>query len=100
MDPDRARRGVRIATLATLLTAAMVVVVASRPGSPFTPPLFPGSEAPGFLRGAASLLGLDELPRDVIAVVGAAALFAAAGAFVYSLRQAWRGSLSIRRVVA
>jgi len=100
MDPDRARRGVRIATLSTLLAAAVVAVVDSRPGSPFTPPLFPGTEAPAFLRGAASLLGLDRLPRDLVAVLGAAALFAAAGAFVYSLREAWRGSLSMRRVIA
>jgi hypothetical protein len=100
MDPDSARRGVRVATLATLLTGALVAVVASRPGSPFTPPLFPGGEAHGLLQGAASLLGLDRIPRDLVAVIGAAAVFAAAGAFIYSLRQAWRGSLSVRRVVA
>jgi hypothetical protein len=87
------------ATLAILATGALVALVASVPGSPFTPPLFPGARAPGILEGAAGLIGLDALSREGLAVLGAAALFAAAGAFLYALGAAWRGYLSARRVI-
>lgn len=80
-------------------TAALVGLVASVPGSPFTPPLFPDAGAPAALERAAGLLGLDALSRDGLAVLGAAALFAAAGAFLYALGAAWRGHLTVRRVV-
>lgn len=87
------------ATLAVLATGALVGLVASVPGSPFTPPLFPGARAPGILEGAAGLFGLGALSREGLAVFGAAALFAAAGAFLYALGAAWRGHLTVRRVV-
>jgi hypothetical protein len=96
--PER-QRAAGIATTAVLITGVLVGLVASTPGSPFTPPLFPGARAPGILEGAAGLLGLDSLSRDGLAVLGAAALFAAAGAFLYALGAAWRGHLSVRRVV-
>jgi alpha-1,6-mannosyltransferase len=96
--PSRARSA-PAATVAVVATAALVGLVASTPGSPFTPPLFPGARAPGILEGAAGLLGLDALSRDGLAVLGAAALFVAAGAFLYALGAAWRGHLSIRRIV-
>jgi hypothetical protein len=92
-------RSAPAATVAVVATAALVGLVASTPGSPFTPPLFPGARAPGILEGAAGLLGLDALSRDGLAVLGAAALFVAAGAFLYALGAAWRGHLSIRRIV-
>jgi hypothetical protein len=92
-------RAARIATAAVVVTGALVGLVASVPGSPFTPPLFPGARAPGILEGAAGLIGLDALSREGLAVLGAAALFAAAGAFLYALGAAWRGHLSARRVI-
>lgn len=92
-------RSGRVATIAVVVTAALVGLVASTPASPFTPPLLPGAGAPRLLEGAATALGLDRLPRDVLAVVGAAALFAAAGGFLYALGAAWRGGLSLRRVI-
>lgn len=92
-------RAARTATLAILATGGLVGLVASVPGSPFTPPLFPGARAPGILDGAARLLGLDALSRDGLAVLGATVLFAAAGAFLYALGAAWRGQLSARRVI-
>lgn len=93
------RRRARIATALVLGTGALVAVIASRPDSPLTPPLYPGAGAPDLLARAAAALGLDRLPRDAAAVVGAGALFAAAGAFLYALAAAWRGQLSVRRVV-
>jgi hypothetical protein len=92
-------RAARIATAVVLVTGALVGLVASVPGSPLTPPLFPGARTPEILEGAAGLVGLDALSREGLAVFGAAALFAAAGAFLYALGAAWRGHLTVRRVV-
>ena len=86
-------------TAATVLTSGLIAVLASRPNSPLTPPLFEGSAAPGFLRAAADGLGLSGLPRDVAAAVSAAFLLGAAAAFLYALREAWRGRLSVRWVI-
>ncbi len=88
-----------VATWATLGTAGAVTLVASRSGSPFTPPLVPGGGPFPPLGEVASWVGLDRLSRDVVAVVGAVVLFAAVGAFLYSLHQAWRGALTVRRVI-
>jgi hypothetical protein len=86
-------------TGATVVTCFVVALVASVPRSPFTPPLARGAEAPGFLAGGASLLGLDTLTRDVAGLVGTIVLVAAAAAFVFALREAWRGRLSLRLVL-
>ncbi|MGH2710104.1 MAG: polyprenol phosphomannose-dependent alpha 1,6 mannosyltransferase MptB [Actinomycetota bacterium] len=95
-----ARARARWATSATLLTGVAIAIVASRAQSPFTPPLPPGTEASWPLRGSLSILGIDRLSRGAVAALGAAVIFAAAGAFLYSLGRAWRSELSIRRVVA
>lgn len=89
----------RLAVATTLGTAAAVGLLASRPDSPLTPFLHPDDRAPGLLRGLSRALGLDALSRDVAAVVGAVLLVAAAVAFVYAAREAWRGRLSVRTVV-
>jgi hypothetical protein len=64
-----------------------------------TPPLFPGAEAPGFLLWLTGALGIDALPREAVGVLAAVGLVAAAAAFVYALRDAWTGRLSLRRIV-
>jgi hypothetical protein len=46
------------------------------------------------------VLGIDGLSRGAAAALGAAAIFAAAGAFLYALGRAWRNELSVRRVIA
>ena len=86
------------ATVGILGTAAMVALLASRPGSPMTPPLFPGAEAPPFLRWLTRVLGIDALSRDGVGVLAAVALVAAAASFVYALREAWAGRLTLRRI--
>lgn len=96
----RARTRGAVATAAILLTGVAVALVASRPASPLTPPLPRGAEAGWPLRGSLSLFGLDQLSRGVVAALGAAVIFAAAAAFLYALGRAWRGELSVRRVVA
>src|SRR5919106_1522366 len=100
MQAVRSMRAARRSTVAMLVTSALVGLVASVPGSPFTPPLFPGARAPAVLAGAADLLGLGTLSRDGLAVVGAAAIFAAAAAFLLALGAAWRGGLTVRHVIA
>lgn len=93
-------RRARAATAAVLATSGAVAVLAARPDSPFTPLLFPGDRAPGFLSAVARVLGLHLLSRDVAALVGAVLLFAAAAAFVWALREAWRGRITVRGVLA
>jgi hypothetical protein len=102
MSQARATTGARaatIATIATLATSAGIAVLASRPDSPLTPPLPRGGEAPTVLSRAAEALSLDELSKDVAATLSAILVFAAAAAFLYTLRHAWRGALSVRRVL-
>lgn len=89
-----------VATAAILLTGAAMALVASRPHSPFTPPLPRGEVADWPLQGTLSILGIDGLSRGAVAALGAAVIFAAAGAFLYALGRAWRNELSVKRVVA
>ena len=93
------RRGGRVAIVATSVTSVLVALLASTPSSPLTPDLFPGGGAPAFLARGSELLGLDRLPRDGAAVFSVVFLFAAAGAFVFALVQAWRGGVSLRSVL-
>lgn len=95
-----ARARGRLATASILLTGLAIALVASRPGSPFTPPLPRGESASWPLRGTVSLLGIDRLSRGAVEALGALLLFAAAAAFLYALGRAWRGELSVRRVIA
>jgi len=93
------RSRARLATTAILATFGAVAVLASRPNSPFTPFLHPEDRSPRVLRTLSELLGVDALDRDVAAVVGVLLLTASAVAFVYAARVAWRGELSVSRVV-
>src|SRR5918996_721362 len=99
MQAVRSMRAAHRSTVAMLVTSALVGLVASVPGSPFTPPLFPGARAPAVLAGAADLLRLGTFSRGGVAVVGGAAIFAAAAAFLLALGAAWRGDLTVRHVI-
>jgi hypothetical protein len=76
-----------------------VALVASTPGSPFSPKLPPGAGPGGPLRRAAEGLGLDRLAPNALAALGVASVALAAAAFALALRAAWRGGLSARAVV-
>jgi hypothetical protein len=84
--------------VAILVTFGVVALLASRPGSPLTPPLFAGAGAPSVLVRLTDLLGLDALSRDAVGVLAAVALTFAAGAFVFALWRAWAGELTLTRV--
>ncbi len=92
--------GARRATIAVLATSGLVALLASRENSPFTPFLHPDDRAPTSFRWLSKALGLEALSRDVAAVLGAILLVAAAVAFVYAVRQAWLGRLTVARVLA
>jgi hypothetical protein len=95
--PSRATA--RIATAVTVLTWVAVALLSSRTRSPLTPPLPPGAEAPWFLSRTAMALGLDRLPKEVAGLLSGVLLLSAGLAFLYSARAAWRGNLTVRRVL-
>lgn len=77
-----------------------VAVVAATPGSPFLAVLPVGYEPSGPLRWVSNLLGLDRLSVAWLLLVGLLATAAAAAGFVLVLREAWRGRLPLRTVLA
>lgn len=88
-----------IATAGTLVTWLAVALLASRPASPLTPPLPPGAEAPWFLSRPAAALGLDRLHKEAAGLLSGLLLLSAGLGFLYTARVAWRGSLTVRRVL-
>jgi alpha-1,6-mannosyltransferase len=87
----------RVALALSALSFLVVALVASTPGSPFTPAL--PSEPGGPFRWLAELVGLDAVHGDALAVIGVAAVSLAATAFLYLLREAWRGDVSPRAML-
>ncbi|MGZ8578673.1 MAG: hypothetical protein ACXWWX_03975 [Actinomycetota bacterium] len=76
-----------------------MAVVAATPASPYQPLLLPGSGPSGPLRAAADRIGLADLHGDLGLAVATLVALAAVGAFVYLLRDTFRGSVSVRAVV-
>lgn len=74
----------------------LLTLIAAAPLSPFHPALPPGEQAIGPLRWVASAIGLDALSRDGIAGVAIVVLVFASVAFVYAVREAWRGRITVR----
>lgn len=79
-----------------LLVAGMaaVAIVASMESSPYTPPLLSGGGAPEQLTALARVLGLTGLSPEPAAAVGIGVMAGASAAFLFALRQAWRGMIS------
>lgn len=76
-----------------------LAAVASTPASPFHPLLPHTADPAGPLGWTARFLGLDSLSRDALAGVGIVAVVAAVLAFLYALREAWRGTISLRLAI-
>ncbi len=107
MDVDERKRTTpatkSIGPRALLLTAAGIVamaIVAATPGSPYQPRLSARGQPHGIVRDVAVFLHLDRIPGDPVLAVGVLAMLLATGAFLYLLRTAYRGQVSVRCVAA
>jgi alpha-1,6-mannosyltransferase len=86
---------------ALLLAAAGIVamaIVAATPGSPYQPRLTTRGQPHGVVRDLAVWLHLDRIPGDPLLAVGVLAMLLATGGFLYLLRAAFRGQVSVRAV--
>jgi len=90
-------RGLRALILAGAGIIAMAIVAAT-PGSPYQPRLTARGQPTGIVRDVAVWLHLDRIPGDPVLAVGVFAMLLATGAFLYLLRAAFRGEVSVRSV--
>lgn len=91
--------GWRALALAAAGLFAMAVVGAA-PGSPYQPLLTPGGRPHGPLTDLAVAIGLDKIPGDPILAMGAIVSALAVVAFLFLLREAFRGHVGVAPVVA
>jgi alpha-1,6-mannosyltransferase len=78
---------------------AVVVLVGITPSSPYSWKLIPGDGPAAPLAAVARSFGLNSLSNTAAGVLGIVVMAAAIAAFLYCLRVAWRGELSIRTVL-
>jgi hypothetical protein len=82
--------------LASTSTLGLLALVAAAPSSPLHPLLPAGYEAYAPLVAVSRALGLGGLSDNALAGLTDVSLLAALSAFVFALRQAWRGQLAPR----
>src|SRR5436309_688612 len=75
-----------------------MAIVATTPGSPYQPLLTPRGQPHGILRDFAVGLHLDRLQGDPLLAIGVMATVVATAAFLLLLREAFRGTVSVRAV--
>ena len=90
----------KLAVGASLASFLLVATVAAAPRSPFIPVLPAAGEASGPFRWLAELIGLDAIHGSALAAVGVVATVSAAAAFLFLLRETWRGTIRVRTIVA
>jgi alpha-1,6-mannosyltransferase len=83
----------------SVVSVIFVALVAATPGSPFLPVQPAGAQPSGPLRSLAGLVGLDSLHGNALAAAGVVSVAMAAVAFLFVLREAWRGTISLRAVI-
>lgn len=83
---------------ASVFSFVFVATVAATPGSPFTPVLPAAARASGPFRWLAGVVGLDAAHGNALAAIGVVAVASAAAAFLFVLRETWRGSIPPRTV--
>ena len=88
------------AVAATLGSAVAIAILSGARESPLTPALPPGAGASAPLSSIADLLGLSAAPTSLRAGAAVLLLVAAGGAFLLTAREAWRGALSLRTIIA
>ncbi|MEW6058903.1 MAG: hypothetical protein AB1551_01970 [Actinomycetota bacterium] len=96
MQPTASRNA---AIAGSVVSVVFVALVASTPGSPFLPEQPACTQPSGLLRDVAGLVGLDSLHGSALAAAGVVAVALAAVAFLFVLREAWRGTISLRAVI-
>jgi hypothetical protein len=96
---ERSSRTSTLAIAGFVVAFVGLALVASVPGSPVHPILPHGVEPGGPFRWLADLLGLTDLHGSLLVAASVTALIASAVAFVCVLREAWRGTISVRSTV-
>jgi Dolichyl-phosphate-mannose-protein mannosyltransferase len=86
----------RAAILASCGTVIVVVLVAGSRGNPLSPILPPGGGALAPFRWTSRQVGLDALSPAARGYLAVLALALAGAGFLFSLREAWLGRLSLR----
>jgi hypothetical protein len=94
-----ARDRSRLALVGSATGLALVSLVASVPRAPLQPKLPPGVEPRGPLAALTRIVGLDTLSGAALVAVSVLAVAFGALAFLFILREAWRGHVSLRSVV-
>ena len=95
--PGSSATGLRAPLFAGLGILSMAIVAAT-PGSPYQPLLTPRGQPHGILRDVAVALHLDRFQGDPLLAIGVAATLFATAAFLLLLREAFRGTVSVRAV--
>jgi hypothetical protein len=96
---ERSARSSRLAIAGFVIAVGATALVASVPGSPLHPVLPPGVEPGGPLRWLADSFGLSDLHGSPLIAASVAAVIASTVAFVAVVREAWRGTISLRTTV-
>jgi alpha-1,6-mannosyltransferase len=96
---ERSSRSSTLAIAAFVVAVVATALVASVPGSPLHPVMPPGVEPEGPFRWLAGWLAVDELGGSALVAATVAALFGSVVAFVFVVRAAWRGEVSLRTTV-
>jgi alpha-1,6-mannosyltransferase len=99
MDPARLRDRSRLALWASATGITLVALVASVPGAPLQPVLPDGVVPGGPFAAIASAVGLDAVSSTALVTISVIAVTFGALAFLFVLREAWRGNVSLRSVV-
>jgi Dolichyl-phosphate-mannose-protein mannosyltransferase len=92
-------RGPRAAILASCGTFTLVVLVATSNSYPLSVRLAPGGGALLPFRWASRVVGLNALPHNVAGGVAVLALGLAGTGFLFAIREAWYGRISLRTVL-
>ena len=93
---ERSSRSSTFAIAGFVVAVVATALVASIPGSPLHPVMPPGVEPEGPFRWLAGRLGIDGLRGSATVAASVAALLGAVVSFVFVVRAAWRGEVSLR----
>lgn len=99
MEPLRGRDRSRLALVGSATGIALVSLVAAVPGAPLQPKLPPGVVPRGPIAALARAIGLDVLSSASLVTISVVAVAFGAAAFLFLLREAWRGHVSLRSIV-